>query len=219
MTPLRLYLGLVVFSLAGSLFVRISDLNPGLIAPLASAATLLAGLVAVFQPWLTGNKRFQAVFGAYFLGLGSEVVGIVTGFPFGRYVYTDRWWPTVPLTSDSRIPILLPFAWLLVAGSAFLAAPGKGALKILLGAFLATLVDAAMEPVMTGPLGYWRWTERGPLPGGAPIMNAVGWFGVSALAGWLLYLPDGGASISKNARIVLAAHTTMILALGFIVRG
>ncbi len=49
MTPwLKAYLGLVGFSLAGSLLSRLTGLNPGFIAPAAGLLTIVAGVGAVF---------------------------------------------------------------------------------------------------------------------------------------------------------------------------
>lgn len=219
MTLLRLYLGLVAFSLLGSAFSQMTGLNPGPIAPIASAATLFVGLGAAFSPWIAHGRSCAVLLPTLLLGASSEISGVISGYPFGRYAYTDRWWPTVPLTSESRFPVLVPFAWLLVAGSAWLAAPGKGVGKILLGASIATFVDFLMEPVMAGPLDYWRWQEHGPLPGGAPMLNSVGWFVVSCFAGAILTRAGFQENAEKNARIVLLAHTLMVLGLGLILRG
>ncbi|RYG35129.1 carotenoid biosynthesis protein [bacterium] len=229
--PVRLYLGLVAFSLAGSGFSRATGLDPGPIAPVTAALTLGVGLWASLGSWLTERtSRWGWLAGIALFGAGSEIVGVLTGYPFGQYVYTDRWWPTVPLSADSRFPLLLPFAWLLIAGSSWMASPGSGWRRVLFGALLATLVDIVMEPTMAGPLGYWRWLEKGPLPGGAPLMNAVGWLVVSLSACAALEISSRNRSLPHNpqptthnpqasARWVLAGQTALTLGLGLLLRG
>lgn len=209
MTALRIYLGLVVFAVLGSGLSTALNLDPGPIAPVAAFLTLAAGFAALFSEPAAEPATARRVAGIVALGAVSEIVGLATGYPFGRYVYTGEWWPSVP-TPWGPFPLLLPVAWAMVAGGAALALPGRP----VLAALLATAVDLVMEPVMAGPLGYWRWVEKGPLPGGAPLLNAVGWFGVSLLAALLIGSPSG--EHRRRAATVLAAHTAMTLLLGAI---
>ncbi|MFQ3669378.1 MAG: carotenoid biosynthesis protein, partial [Fimbriimonadaceae bacterium] len=193
----KVYLGLVAFSLAGSAVSRLTGLDPGPIAPVAAALTLLTGFAAAFAPvWQAiGPKRALAA-GAFVLTVGaaSEIAGLYTGLPFGRYAYTDAWFPTVPLPGGHFFPLLLPFAWFLMAGSAYLVVSrlaqgrdGTGSRPPLWvvpgGALLAAALDVPMEPVMTDVLGYWVWLDpTWPIGGpvlGAPLMNAVGWVATS----------------------------------------
>ncbi|RYG47674.1 carotenoid biosynthesis protein [bacterium] len=221
----RLYLGLVAFSLAGTAFSRFSGLDPGPIAPVTAAVTLGTGLWAALGAWVSrSSSRIGWLIGAAIFGAASEIVGVVTGWPFGRYVYTDRWWPTIPLTPESRFPLLVPFAWLLVVGAAWACTPGRGWRRVLLAALIATLVDGIMEPVMAGPLGYWRWLDGGPLPGDAPVLNALGWFGVAAIAGGMLEIATGkGHELTeperKAGRMVLGGQVVLTCGLGILLGG
>lgn len=151
------------------------------------------------------------------LGASVEWIGVETGFPFGRYAYTERWWPTIPMPSGGRFPLLVPFAWFLMAGASYLAVSRKNRVSVLVGGFLAALLDLAMEPVMVGPLGYWRWLDGGPLPGGVPIANFLGWFVTSCLAG--LALHSAGAwkvEDRRDPQWVLAGHSVLTLGIGAI---
>jgi putative membrane protein len=200
------------------LFSRLSQLDPGPIAPVTALLTLTVGCVAA----LGSYRCLPALAGVLTLGAASEVCGLYTGFPFGHYAYTDRWWPTLVLLGGHRFPVQLPFAWLLMAGGAFLAMPAKLSLlpRAVLGALLAASLDLVMEPVMVGALGYWRWVEPGPLPGGAPIANFVGWFGTSLLAGLILGSlqpsEDERSAPYQNARLVLAGHLVLTMGIGAI---
>jgi putative membrane protein len=120
------------------------------------------------------------------VGTGAEVLGIYSGYPFGHYTYTARWWPTIQLSGGYSFPILVPFAWFLVAGGCALALKPIGKSSLVFAPMVATLIDFFMEPVMVRTLGYWRWLDPGPLPGGAPWLNVAGWFGTSFLATWVL---------------------------------
>ena len=226
MTPwLKAYLGLVVFSLAGSLLSKATGLNPGFIAPAAGLLTIIAGVGAVFAGSFqkdTWKKTALLLAFVGLVGVTSEVAGLYTGVIFGPYEYTEKWWPTVLLPGDKPFPLLLPFAWMMMAGGAYLAVhrwmpDEKKWLAIPLGALLAAMVDLPMEWAMTGALGYWVWTEPGPLPGGAPIMNFVGWVAVSAIAGALLYA--GRATDNRRYPepvIVLGVHLIFTLFIGLI---
>lgn len=211
-------MGLIAFSLVGSLACKLLHVNAGVIPPVASVLTLASGCIAVFssvERRTLGNTVLQVLA----IGLAAEIIGLYTGFPFGRYAYSDHWVPTIQLANAQRFPILLPFAWLLITGASYctvarLMTTGYGA--VIGGALLATLVDFVMEPVMTNSLGYWHWLNPGPLPGGAPILNVVGWLLVSLAACFVL--DSGIRSRPRNDEPiwVLAGHVVLTLGLGAI---
>ena len=103
-----------------------------------------------------------------------------------------------------------------MAGASVLVfSPHRPLAAVLIGGLLASVVDLLMEPVMTGPLGYWRWLRPGPLPGGAPVENFLGWWVVATLAGLVLTL--GAPSLrSKAPPWVLGGFAVLILGLGLI---
>ncbi len=213
-SPVRVFLFLVGFSLAGSALSRLAHLDPGPIVPVTSLLTLGAGVFATFGEYVRlASRPWPRLLVALGLGAAAEVVGLATGFPFGRYAYTRAWWPTVELPVGP-FPLALPFAWLLMAGAAVLSVP-RSWLAPMLGGFLAAVVDLAMEPVMVGPLGYWRWLVPGPLPGGAPIANFLGWWAIGTLAGLVL---TSQTSVVRPAppRWVLGGFVVLILGLGLI---
>ena len=148
-----------------------------------------------------------------FLGsAGIELLGITTGFPFGRYSYTNVWQPTVEIGSK-WLPLMLPFAWLLVVGASTTLC-SKLRKPVLTAALLATMIDFLMEPVMTGPLRYWRWETRGPLPGGAAVLNPFGWF----LTAYLVALLLSRMKLEKRATaaLVLSGHLLLTIGIGAI---
>jgi uncharacterized membrane protein len=174
-----LYVVLVAFAALGSVLSALLGVDPGSIAPVTAVLIVLTGT------WCVGRQITSAAAIAWVMAVGavSEIAGLYTGIPFGRYEYTALWWPTVPLPGDHRFPLMLPLAWTMIAGGSFLVArqwlrPASAALA---GALLATLVDFPMEHAMTEVHGYWNWQD--PVPAlSAPLSNSVGWFLVSWVA-------------------------------------
>lgn len=210
--PFRMYLGLVVFSLFGTLLSRVTGLNPGPIAPAASLLMIgLATWVCVRGlPWLP-------VVWVFLIGAGSEVCGIYTGLPFGDYSYTDRWWPVVRLWGGENYPLLLPFAWLMMALSSLRIASmrGMGVVQTaLLAGGIAMLVDIPMEFVMAGRLRYWTW-ESVTWPLASPWLNSVGWFVVVFVASLvMLRVPAFSDRQDPEDRWILPVHAAFTLLLG-----
>jgi uncharacterized membrane protein len=184
------------------LLIRTTGLDPGPIPPVASLVTVLSGFIALARL----AKWWEATL---VLGVGAfaEIIGLYTGLPFGKYEYTTAWWPVVGLPQGHHFPLLLPFAWFLIAGGCALALRPLGKSALILAPLMATLIDLFMEPVMVHRLGYWRWIERGPLPGGAPWLNAVGWFGTSLLAAIIL---RRGKALSEDPAWILLGYVVLI---------
>ncbi|AIE84992.1 hypothetical protein OP10G_1624 [Fimbriimonas ginsengisoli Gsoil 348] len=200
----------------GSLFSHLTHLDPGVIAPVTAILTLLVGLVAAFG---TDRTAFRGVLAIVLLGTVVELVGVRTGFPFGTYAYTSRWWPVIYLPGFGWFPLLVPLAWALIAGASSLVAArlvSSPAPRVLLGGLLAAVLDLVMEPVMTGTLGYWVWQGKGPLPGGAPVANFFGWFGTSVLAGLVLTATGQPSRRPNDPLAVLLGHLGLVVGLGLI---
>lgn len=214
------FLGLVAFSILGSALSKWGRPEPGFIAPLASAATILVGCLAVLRSgWRAQSwKRFDAIAFAFALGGGAELSSLTTGLPFGRYEYTSAWAPTVAF-AGGRFPLLVPFAWLLVVAGCYSVAQEWAESRWLRAAItgvLAVGIDLVMEPVMAGPLDYWRWIDRGPMPGGAPVLNSIGWFAIASLAGLGFALAWRVRYCPRQAAFVLAGHLVLTLSIGAI---
>lgn len=200
----KAYLFLTAFSILGTLLSRFTGTDPGWIAPVAAFLTLACGVAAVY----TSYQSLSVLFTVLAIGLAAELLGIYTGLPFGRYEYTGRWWPTIPLPGDHRLPLLLPFAWAMVVGASFGLA-SRFPKPLLIAPILAAVADLLMEPVMTHGLGYWKWLEKGPLPGGAPVLNLVGWLLVSAVA---LIAARPTPTSRPEPAVVYFGHLAMTLA-------
>ncbi|MGC8597739.1 MAG: carotenoid biosynthesis protein [Thermocladium sp.] len=99
-----------------------------------------------------------------------EYVGVHYGVPFGSYSYTSAMGLMM-----LGVPLFIPLLWsslayftMEAAGNYYLASLGMVAL------------DAAFDPVLSGPLGLWRWSTRGQYFG-VPLTNFAGWFIVSLI--------------------------------------
>ena len=111
-----------------------------------------------------------------------EWIGARTGFPFGPYVYTERFgWRL-----GGVLPVAIPLAWLVVLlGGRFLVRalrPEAGRIELALGvALVATLTDLNLEFVAWKVRGYWVWYPHAGAnaPGWPPLQNYVAWFALS----------------------------------------
>ena len=107
------------------------------------------------------------------LSWGVEFLGSSTGFPFGRYHYTDRLQPQL-----AHVPLLIPFAWLMMLPpswgiAAALTDEMRGLPFIVLSGLALTAWDLFLDPQMVR-WGLWVWEQRGGYFG-IPWVNFVGW--------------------------------------------
>ncbi|HUE42282.1 MAG TPA: carotenoid biosynthesis protein [Candidatus Sulfotelmatobacter sp.] len=121
-----------------------------------------------------------------------EKIGITTGFPFGRYFFTDAMGPKI-----SGVPVFLGLAYLGMAYLSWFVA------SLILGwehrnltgwrvvalpafaAFVMTSWDFCLDPVWSTIVRAWIWTDGGAYFG-VPISNFVGWY-VNVFAIYLLF--------------------------------
>lgn len=219
----RWFLGLVAFSLFGVTMGATTGVQAPWLARISSAALILT---AVFSLFPTRSLWKWAIL-LLLIGGISEILGVYTGWVFGDYVYTQKWWPTIALPVPSNnlewrtplYPLVLPFAWIMVVGACQAVLPdritGKG--RALLAATIATLYDfALMEPVMVSKLQYWAWryNEDG-LPFGVPWHNYAGWWITSLLAAGVLSKLDPAdlPRRRKAGAIILSGYSVLLLTL------
>ena len=205
-----LYWGLVAFAIVGTAATKFAGVASGPIPEIVSALLILVA-------FCTLARHCPPAITVLVLSLGAtaEIVGIYTGYPFGRYAYTDVWQPIMHLSGGKNFPLLVPFGWFLIAGGcALLTGPIKkgGALY---AAILATVIDAAMEPIIVNHLKYWKWLENGPLPGGASILNPIGWFITALLVALLLHAKKEMLA-AKEAGHILGGYAALKTAILFL---
>lgn len=219
---LQAFIALTAFSILGTTASALTGLDPGPIRPVAAFLTLAAGCAAVaaLAAQLLGPaKAATGLLALLLTGAVAEVLGLYTAIPFGPYEYTGKWAPSVLLPEGKTFPILLPFAWVMIVGASILACWPilRSWVALPAGAALAALVDLVMEPVMVGPLAYWRWLSP-PTFFEAPWVNSLGWIltgtvGSALLVHNLAQSNPANPRQTKASHLTVAAYATLVLAL------
>jgi lycopene beta-cyclase len=147
-----------------------------------------AVLIILYHAWGLARtvKTFAVVAVLSYL---AELLGSTTGFPFGKYHYTELLQPQM-----AGVPLLIPLAWLMMLPPAWAIAQSIAPrftlhashssfrfalLFALLSACAFTAWDLFLDPQMVG-WGFWVWEQPGQYFG-IPLVNYLGWLLVSAL--------------------------------------
>jgi uncharacterized membrane protein len=185
---------------------------------------VLGSLLSVVHAWL--SRGLRTAVGLLLLvavaAIAFESVGLATGFPYGRYEYSDVLGPTL-----LGVPFLVPLAWLMMAWPSWvladrLAAPLRPARRAALRVGAAAAVFAAWDVVLDPQMvqaGYWTWTHPRPgLPGidTVPLTNLAGWLLAGLVLMALLDRLVARTSVPDSPRIGDAAP---LLALGWMTLG
>lgn len=168
-------------------YALVTVIVDGAPATFASPASLpLAILIPLLFALVHGTIRYGAsgiaVFLVLCLGISNvmENVGVLTGFPFGRYYYTDVLGPKLFL-----VPLLIGPAYF---GTGYLswvlatvlldADRRRDALATVAVPVVATFImvgwDVCLDPGSSTIGGIWIWQDGGPYFG-VPFGNYLGW--------------------------------------------
>lgn len=112
------------------------------------------------------------------LGLGVEMLGVNTGFPFGEYEYSSIFGPQIINT-----PLLIGLLWALLMYSFFHVLKGRVKNVVVLALLIGmgmTILDFLIEPVAIA-LNFWSWKDGHP-----PAVNFTSWFVISFLLTFVL---------------------------------
>lgn len=146
----------------------------------AASVNLLLSTLVVFAFHGPFNLRFAVYCLVIMLaGIGVEILGVHTGFPFGGYHYTEKFGPMV-----AAVPFILGFNWLLLSYSCSVVVSTyiEGlAARVFAGALLMTFLDFFLEPFAINH-AYWVWDTVFP-----PWQNFAAWFVISLPLQWLYY--------------------------------
>lgn len=108
---------------------------------------------------------------AWLIGFGVEVIGVKKGLPFGHYYYgTTLGWQL------GNVPLIIGLNWLILTyavGNILDRLPIHNLLKSLIGAWMLVGLDVLLES-LASRLDFWHWPQ-----GVVPLLNYVGWYGVS----------------------------------------
>ena len=175
------------------------------------AAPLFLFLAGALTIGMTAREFRLPLVAAGALGLLVEIIGVRLDFPFGGYSYTATLRPFV-----FGVPLAIGFAWLILFGyvkQMLQRIKIRSAWQPLCGALWMVVLDLLIDPLASGPLDYWIWEEKGWYCG-VPMVNFLGWFGVSLLLFFIFRTPwprsDGvchvGLSIVLFFSLIALAH-------------
>jgi uncharacterized membrane protein len=167
---------------------------------------LLLGASSTEAVAARGPLRGGALVGsAAALGFASELAGVATGKPFGRYSYTDLLGRKV-----AGVPVAAAAAWAMMARPAWVVAgllARRRAVRAGLASCALTAWDVFLDPRMVRE-GYWIWPGGGRYEG-VPASNYVGWLvtGAGVFALWGLIDGDDDPAIDGDGALALYAWT------------
>ena len=164
---------------------------------------LLTGFIVIFYSYKTSTIKFLywAVL-TYVFTFIIEVIGVKTGFIFGKYIYG----PTLGIKL-SGVPLIIGFNWMLVIlGSISVARliTNNIFLSGFISAFIAFVFDFILEPVAIR-LDYWNWTE-----GIIPIQNYVAWFVIGLISAF------GFNYLKVNVKSKISLHYLLVQFIFFV---
>jgi uncharacterized membrane protein len=136
----------------------------------AHLLTTMILLLFFHRGWNDAFPVFAAA--AFWIGFGSEIIGIHTGYLYGDYVYGPTLGPKL-----WEVPLVIGVNWFIISyltGSVFHKIPNDW-YAAFLGATAMTALDYILEPVAVA-LDFWAWKWEI-----IPLSNYLGWFGVSFL--------------------------------------
>jgi len=160
---------------------------------------------------LSSERKMAGWLGAAFAGgIVAELIGLHTGLLFGDYTYSAALGGQL-----LGVPVAIGAAWgVLLAYASALSMLGNRFTGAAVGALWMVVVDLLIDPLASGPLGYWHWHNGGAYFG-IPLANFAGWFIVSFIL--LSFMPRGralpgiyrllGLSVAAFYGLIALAHT------------
>ena len=153
-------------------------------APISTALATFVPLIFIFvHGSLSYRLRDLLVFAAITLVVSNifENLSVLTGFPFGKYVYTDNIGPKVFLVPVLIGPAYLGTAYLawtiarVILGATYARLPGHLTFTVpLLAAFMMVAWDLSFDPIYSTINHAWVWLGGGSYFG-VPFSNFLGW--------------------------------------------
>ena len=201
LTGIAMWVLLSVYAVA-----RVFQVLPGRLPMMAVVALHVLPLLvfALIHGVMSYRMHGILIFFAMCLVVGNvfENLGVATGFPFGRYYFTDAMGPKL-----FQVPILLGLAYVgmgylswtlgrVILG--YLRTPLVGAQVItlpLVASFIMVAWDFANDPVWSNINRLWVW-QHGGAYFGVPLTNFVGWYFVVYLIyqSFAIYLRERSAN-------------------------
>lgn len=192
---LILHIGIAVFSLIGTWALyhleKVPDWDYSLIAFWLGVGNIATG-VLVSLVCMTSHEGWASAVKLSVLSVivagGMELLGTMTGIPFGRYEYTDLLGPKFL----GHVPYIIPLSWMMMLYPAMILTDAigiRGVWRPLAAGFVLTIWDVAMDPAVTTGFAYWQWQTEGGFYG-MPYTNWVGWWMTGALLAGIYWKVD-----------------------------
>jgi putative membrane protein len=138
----------------------------------------VSGIVVIAVSYDKPNiKLIIWMIAIYIVTFLSEVIGVQTGFIFGKYFYGN----TLGV-SLFNVPLIIGFNWLIIILGAISIArliDKSTVITASLAAVLAVLFDLMLEPIAI-KLDYWKWVN-----GSVPLRNYYAWFAITFASSFL----------------------------------
>lgn len=171
---------------------------------IVTLATVFVGAATmILHSYLVYGTVFASIFTilTFSYALAIETIGVKTGWPFGRYRYSQ----TLGLQVFG-VPLLVPFAWIMLSYPILIAARRAAAHWVFLYGGIGLMIwDLFLDPQMVDA-GRWSWKlvgPRVPFEPMIPLSNAAGWLfaGMGLMALLHRALPQDRRKNSINSRV------------------
>lgn len=181
--PVLAWLGNMLYA-AGAPGGFIKEYSPAIVASALIAYVILHG-----RQLMGGKALWRFVSIVFAIAWIAETISVLTGFPFGRYHYTEIMAPYI-----WHVPVFVLPAYALMGYASWALAtlllgpqqkPRSARFLIatpLLAASAMVIWDLSMDPLRATLEGRWIWLDGGAHYG-IPLSNYFGWFGVT----WLMF--------------------------------
>jgi len=202
----------VVFVLVGGYFTATQPFDARLWWVSALSIVLFALPSFYFFCLELGWKRGVLILTVLSLyAFGFEYLAITTGFPYGRFSYTEK----IGFRLGGQVPWTVAFAWVpLILASYGLAQRFVQVrwCQIVLSAIFLVLIDLVLDPGAVA-LKFWIWESNGPFYG-VPVSNFVGWF-LSGLVGSIILAKLLRGSIYGRSKYIKGIISSVVLIIIF----
>jgi bisanhydrobacterioruberin hydratase len=212
-----------LFVVLSGVFVTLLDFRPGFVWVSSLFLIALAVPSYYFFVKARGWRGFFVLLLLSFFVYFIESVGVVSGFPYGFFNYTQRlgfFVGVVPWTvSFGWVPLLLA-SWFLTE-KFFSLSFRKSVVfdyflflkKLFVGAFIFMVFDFVLDPGAVS-IGFWEWHKNG-FYYGIPLSNFVGWF-FSGLVGLLIVYFIVGENLNTNKSRNMSVSRNVLFSAFFI---
>lgn len=187
-----------------------------MIGPITVGVSVTAGtVIALLWAVWGAAATLRVAVSILTLSWAAEVIGSRTGFPFGRYSYTDALQPQI-----LDVPLQIPLGWLMMLPPSWAVAQAivnwtkpRWEFPAFVGfsALAMTAWDLFLDPMMV-TWEMWVWDHPGSYFG-IPWINYLGWLLVSALI--TILIRPGKLPVAPLLMIYTAIWLLKTAGLGF----